>query len=166
MSAARRKRKRLLRCLASVLAGAAVLPALSLPAFAGLTQRIVVDWHSGLAIAGYDPVAFFADGKPMAGSGKLELRLGGVVWRFCNVGNRAAFAERPDIYMPQYGGYDPVAVARGVAVAGNPQVWAIVGQRLFLFYDVPQREKFLADSAFFIAASRRKWPRVMDALDP
>jgi hypothetical protein len=154
------------RCVASVLAGAAVLPALSLPAFAGLTQRIVVDWHSGLAIAGYDPVAFFTDGKPMAGTGKFELRLGGVVWRFCNVGNRAAFAERPDIYMPQYGGYDPVGVAEGVAVPGNPLVWTIADERLFLFYNAMQREKFLADPDRFVAMSRRKWPNVMAGLDP
>ena len=104
-----------------------------------------------MAIGGYDPVAYFTDGKPMAGSADLELRYGGVVWRFCNVGNRAAFAEQPDVYMPQYGGYDPVGVARGVAVAGNPDVWTIAGERLFLFYDGAQRERFLADPARFIA---------------
>ena len=41
----------------------------------------------------------------------------------------------PDVYMPQFGGYDPLGVARGVAVAGNPNVWLIAGERLFLFYD-------------------------------
>ena len=135
------------------------------PAIA-LTQRIVVDWHSGLAIGGYDPVAFFTQGKPAIGSGKFELPYHGVVWRFCNPGNRAAFAERPDVYMPQYGGYDPVAVAGGLAVAGNPDVWSIVDERLFLFYNPMQREKFLADPARFIAISRRKWPEVMEGLDP
>ncbi len=103
------------------------------------TERIVVDWHTGLAIAGYDPVAFFTDGKPMAGSADFELRYGGAVWRFANVGNRAAFAAQPDVYMPQYGGYDPVGVARGVAVAGNPNVWLIAGEKLFLFFDNGRR---------------------------
>lgn len=144
----------------------AVLLAFAPAARAGLTERIAVDWHSGLAIGGYDPVAFFTDGKPMAGSAELELRYGGVVWRFCNVGNRAAFAERPDIYMPQYGGYDPVGVARGVAVPGSPALWTIVGERLFLFYDQAQREKFLADSPRFIAAAQRKWPDVRRTLNP
>ena len=74
------------------------------------------------------------------------MRYGGAVWRFCNVGNRAAFAARPDVYMPQYGGYDPLGVARGVAVAGNPNVWLIAGERLFLFYDRSRREKFAAGS--------------------
>jgi hypothetical protein len=166
MTAARRNRKQCCVRLATALCVAAFLSAFALPALAGLTQRIVVDWHSGLAISGYDPVAFFTDGKPVAGSGKLELRYDGVVWRFDNAGNRAAFAERPDIYMPQYGGYDPVDVARGVAVPGNPQVWTIADERLFLFYNAAQREKFLADQARFIATSQRKWPQVMGGLDP
>ena len=82
----------------------------------GITERIVVDRHTGLAIDGYDPVAFYTDGKPLPGSPDFELQYGGAVWRFCNFGNRAAFAERPDVYMPQFGGYDPIGVARGVAV--------------------------------------------------
>lgn len=133
---------------------------------AALTQRIVVDWHSGLAISGYDPVAYFTDGKPMAGSPDFEWRYGGAVWRFCNVGNRAAFAAHPTIYMPQYGGYDPVSVARGLAVAGDPDLWTIAGDRLFLFYNAAQREEFLANSARFIAMSKREWPQLMLTLNP
>src|ERR1700721_611150 len=53
---------------------------------AAATEQIVVDWHTGLAISGYDPVAFFTDGKPMTGSADCELRYGGAVWRFANVG--------------------------------------------------------------------------------
>lgn len=164
MTAARRKRKHC-RVRFAAAASIAALFAAPLPA-AGLTQQIVVDWHSGLAIGGYDPVAFFTQGRPVAGTGEFELRYGGVVWRFSNAGNRAAFAQRPDIYMPQYGGYDPVGVARGVAVPGDPEVWAIVGERLFLFHDGAQREKFLADSARLIATSQRRWPEVARSLDP
>lgn len=166
MTAARRKRKRYRARLATTLCIAAALSALVPPAFAGLTQRVVVDWHSGLAIGGYDPVAFFTDGKPMAGSGKLELRYGGAVWRFCNAGNRAAFAERPDVYMPQYGGYDPLGIAHGVAVAGNPNVWLIAGEKLFLFYDADRRDKFAADPDRIAGSADRKWPSVLRRLIP
>lgn len=165
MTAARRKRNRHLTGFAAALGVAAALCALPRSA-AALTQRIVVDWHSGLAIGGYDPVAFFTDGKLESGSGEFELSYDGAVWRFCNVGNRAAFADHPDVYMPQYGGYDPVSVARGVAVPGVPDLWAIIGERLFLFHNAVQRDKFLADSARFIAISERKWPEVMSGLDP
>jgi hypothetical protein len=167
MTAARQKRKLHRPCRVAVAIVTVALGTFTSAACAdSLTQRIVVDWHSGLAISGYDPVAYFTDGKPMAGSPGFELRYGGVVWRFCNIGNRAAFAARPDVYMPQYGGYDPVGVARGLAVAGDPELWTIVGERLFLFHDDAERKKFLANSVRFLALSRREWPEVMVTLDP
>jgi len=61
----------------------------------------LVDRHTGLALGGYDPVAFYTDGKPLPGSPEFELQYGGAVWRFSNVGNREAFAARPDVYMPR-----------------------------------------------------------------
>jgi hypothetical protein len=165
MTAARQKRKHR-ACSALSVTIAAALSLFAAAARASLTARIVVDWHTGLAIHGYDPVAFFTDGTPLPGSSAFELRHAGVVWRFRNVGNRAAFAERPDIYMPRYGGYDPVAVARGVAVAGEPNVWIIVSQRLFLFYDPADRQKFTGDPVHVIATADRKWPALERALGP
>jgi YHS domain-containing protein len=166
MTAGRRKRKRLsvfvAACGALVMALAARIPLSA----AAATERIVVDWNSGLAIGGYDPVAFFTDGKAMLGRADFEFHYGGAVWRFCNVGNRAAFAERPDIYMPQFGGYDPTGVARGVAVSGNPNMWMISGQRLFLFYDQAGLEKFAADPEQISAQAARKWPAVEHTLTP
>jgi len=165
MTPARRERKQN-RVPRAAFVAALVLLAMTAPGLAGLTQRVVVDWNSGLAIDGYDPVAFFTDGKPETGSGDFEQPYAGALWRFVNGSNRAAFVHRPDIYMPQYGGYDPVGVARGVAVPGNPRVWAIVGERLFLFYDGTQREKFLSNPARYLATSQRRWPDVMNTLDP
>jgi hypothetical protein len=165
MTAARRKRKHR-TCLALSVTIVAALSLFAAAARATLSARIVVDWHTGLAIDGYDPVAFFTDGAALPGTSAFELRHDGVVWRFRNIGNRAAFAERPDIYMPQYGGYDPVAVARGVAVAGEPNVWIIVGQRLFLFYDPADRQKFTGDPVHVIATADRKWPELERTLGP
>ena len=136
------------------------------PPRAGATEQIVVDWHTGLAISGYDPVAFFTDGKATAGSAEFELRYGGTIWRFSNIGNRDAFAARPDVYMPQYGGYDPLGVAGGVAVAGNPNLWTISGERLFLFYDDARRAKFVADADRVAGSADRKWPDVLRTLTP
>jgi hypothetical protein len=110
-----------------------ILAALALVSQAAATERIVVDRHTGLAIGGYDPVAFYTDGRPVPGSPDLEFQYGGTIWRFCNIGNQEAFAARPDVYMPKFGGYDPLGVAHGVAVAGNPDVWLINGGWLFLF---------------------------------
>ena len=169
MTAARRKRRQYCFSLAAIAglfayAGLALVLAAGPGASAG--ERIVVDWHTGLAIDGYDPVAFFTDGKPLQGSPNLELRRGEVVWRFINIGNRAAFAAAPNVYMPQYGGYDPIGVARGLAVAGNPNVWIIQGQRLFLFYDSARRQKFVSDPNRVIASANRKWPDVQRTIVP
>jgi len=133
---------------------------------AAATERVVVDWHTGLAIGGYDPVAFFTEGKPTTGSADFELRYGGAIWRFANVGNRAAFAAQPDVYMPRYGGYDPLGVARGLAVAGNPNVWLVAGERLFLFYDRARLEKFVDDPGRATGSADRKWPDVLRTLTP
>jgi hypothetical protein len=132
----------------------------------GMTERIVVDRFTGLAIGGYDPVAFYTDGKPMPGSPDFELPYGGAVWRFTNVGNREAFAERPDVYMPRFGGYDPVGVAHGVAVAGRPDIWLISGERLFLFYDSHRLESFAADPERIADTAERRWPAVLSTLSP
>jgi len=166
MTAARQKRK---RHGCEILAAGAVMFALAsgIPAsFAATTEAVVVDWHTGLAIGGYDPVAFFADGKARLGSQDFELPYAGAVWRFCNIGDREAFMSRPDIYMPRFGGYDPVGVASGAAVAGNPTVWLIYGEQLFLFYDQARREAFGADPQGILAKAERKWPAVLHTLSP
>jgi hypothetical protein len=141
-------------------------PIISPPSWAATTERIVVDWHTGLAIGGYDPVAFYTDGKPVLGSASVELQYGGAIWRFSNAGNREAFAARPDVYMPQFGGYDPIGVSHGVAVAGNPSLWLIVGGRLFLFYDRRRQELFAANPERLVAEAERKWPDVLSTLSP
>jgi hypothetical protein len=172
MTTARRKRKQY--CAASaacagLLAYAGLIFVLTAgpPTLrAAASERIVADWHTGLAIDGYDPVAFFTDGKPIEGSADLELRYGGAVWRFANIGDRAAFAASPDVYMPQYGGYDPLGIAHGVAVAGNPNIWLIAGEKLFLFYDADRRDKFTADPDRIVGPAERKWPSVLGRLIP
>ena len=68
--------------------------------------------------------------------------------------------------MPQYGGYDPLGIARGVAVAGNPNVWLIAGEKLFLFYDDDRRNKFAADPDRVVGPADRKWPAVLRRLIP
>jgi hypothetical protein len=164
MTAARQQRK---RHLAAHAAWACLLGVLAAPASpAAATEKIVVDWHTGLAIGGYDPVAFYTEGKPVPGRPDLEFQYGGAVWRFRNIGNREAFAARPDVYVPQFGGYDPVGVSRGVAVAENPSVWLITGGRLFLFYDSDRLATFTADPQHVTSAAERKWPDVLRTLSP
>lgn len=68
--------------------------------------------------------------------------------------------------MPRFGGYDPVGVARGIAVAGNPNTWLISGNRLILFYDRDRLETFRADPERINGAAERRWPDVLRTLGP
>lgn len=155
MTSARQQRKAWIT-LAFALAISGILAPLSSAA----ADRVEVNPHTGLALSGFDPVAYFTDHKPRFGKPELEMSLKGAVWRFENPGNRAAFAEHPDVYMPRFGGYDPVAVARGASVPGHPLFWTVMSERLYLFYSADARAVFLADPGRIIATAERRWPAV------
>lgn len=170
MTAARQERKpcrgiaRRFRSLAAALAmGAAAAAASGIgmpPAGASTTELIAVNRHTGLAIDGFDPVAYFTDAAPSAGRPELEVRHAGAAWRFRNEGNRAAFASSPETYTPAFGGHDPMAIARGSATHGHPQIWAIVANRLYLFFDEASLAAFLENPEIAIAAAVRRWPEL------
>jgi hypothetical protein len=139
---------------------------LSWPTGAATTEYVVVDRNSGLAINGFDPIAYFTERAALLGSGQFEYRHAGAVWRFRSSGNRAAFVAHPDIYVPRYGGYDAVAIGRHAPVAGDPRVWLVAEERLFLFSSSDSRAAFAADPAKAIAAADRAWPKVQVTLSP
>ena len=112
--------------------------------------------YTGLAIEGFDPVAYFTDATRRAAACRISRRReAGAVWRFRNEGNRASFVAHPEIYGPQFGGYDPIDLARGVTYAGNPRFWLIAGQRLYLFGREENRDAFAADPARFLKDAER-----------
>jgi YHS domain-containing protein len=166
MTAQRQERKAWHRVIAviAVLAGCAAPTHGEFAAQAATTERVVVNRNSGLAISGFDPVAYFTDSEPKLGLPDFELTRDGVVWRFCNPDNMGFFIARPDIYAPQFGGYDPVDVARGVAVAGSPWFFTVLGQRLFLFAREESRDAFAADPATFFNEARHRWPDLQETL--
>jgi hypothetical protein len=131
---------------------------------AATTERIIVNRYTGLAIEGFDPVAYFVDARPLIGLPDFEASQAGVVWRFRNEGNRASFVAHPDIYGPQFGGYDPIDLARGVTYAGNPRFWLISGQRLYLFGREESRDAFAADPKRFLLDASARWPAIEKTL--
>ena len=160
MTAARQQRKATLATVAMLglsLGIGTLAPALAQTA---AEDRLVVNPETGLANSGYDPVAYFVAHKPVAGIAAFELTQGGAAWRFSNEGNRAAFKAHPEVYTPRFGGYDPVAIVRGRSVPGHPLIWAVVGERLYLFYSEEARTAFLADPGRIIETAERRWPEV------
>lgn len=124
---------------------------------AATTEWVVTDPRTGLAIDGYDPVAYFLDSEAVPGKAAYELAYQGVVWRFRNPGNQGAFKQSPADYEPQFGGYDPVAIGRGVPTPGNPLFWLIADQRLYLFRDPDTQARFKADPNRLLQAAETRW---------
>ena len=133
---------------------------------AATTEQIVTNRHNGVAINGFDPVAYFLDGTATLGKDALEYTFAAVVWRFHNEGNRAVFIADPDAYIPRFGGYDPVGVARGVAVPGDPRLWVLSDDRLYLFYSPEARNSFTGDARRVLTTADRKWSSVQLTLSP
>jgi hypothetical protein len=133
-------------------------------AFAVTTERIVADRTSGLAIFGFDPVAYFTDGTPIRGREDVELLFAGAVWRFRHESDRAAFLSHPDVYAPQFGGYDPVDVSQGRTIPGHPQIWLVRGQRLYLFATERNRTAFARAAGSILVDAYQRWPALHDSL--
>jgi hypothetical protein len=148
----------------ALLAAFVAVAGLDWTARAATTERLVVNRYSGLAIEGFDPVAYFTDASAERGLPEYEAAEAGAVWRFRNASNRAAFVAHPEIYGPQFGGYDPIDLARDVTFAGNPLFWMVIGQRLYLFGREENREAFAADPARFLAEALAHWPALEQGL--
>jgi hypothetical protein len=136
------------------------------PIGAATTEYVVLDRNSGLAIHGFDPVAYFTNAAPSLGRGEFEYRHAGAVWRFRNAGNLSAFVADPDVYMPRFGGYDPMMVGRGGAAAGDPRIFLVSGERLYLFQSPESKEAFVAAGERAVRAAEAAWPTVQQTLSP
>lgn len=86
----------------------------------------------GVAVKGYDPVAYFNDGKPVKGSPEHIFKWQGATWQFVSEEHRAAFMREPTKYAPQYGGYCAFAISKGAIVDIDPNQWKIFNGRLYL----------------------------------
>ena len=133
-------------------------------ALAATTERVVTNRYSGLAIEGYDVLAYFVDARPELGLPDFEAAQGGAVWRFRNEGNRDSFVAHPEVYGPQFGGYDPVDLARGITVAGSPMFWIVSGDRLYLFGHEDARDSFAANPAPYLKEAKARCPALEEQL--
>ncbi len=90
-----------------------------------------------LAIKGYDPVAYFTDGKPVAGLPEFEFEWDERRYRFASAGHRDLFKADPVRYAPQFGNYCAMALAKGEVVVANPENWLISDSKLYVFGKAP-----------------------------
>lgn len=129
-------------------------------------ERIISDPADQLALFGFDPVAYLADGEARVGLADYEMLYERLVWRFANEGNMLAFAEDPQRFVPAYGGHGAFMVSRGAAAIGHPTVWLAVSGRVFLFRDAASRYAFLLEADTLIDQADANWPDIRDELSP
>lgn len=126
------------------------------------TERFILDIYvtnplSGSAIEGMDPVSYFTEQDPLVGTPKYEYEWEGVSWFFANEANKRVFMSSPESYAPQFGGYGLAGVARGYLSKGNPRIYVIYNQRLYLFYSPGNREAFLVEKAAMLNYAVQNW---------
>lgn len=116
----------------------------------------------GLAIKGYDPVAYFEGSGPIKGNKSFAHTWKGARWLFASEEHRARFAAEPEKFAPQYGGYCAWAVAQGYTADIDPTAWRVVEGRLYLNYDANVQEKWLKDVPGHIRKADENWPKLRD----
>ena len=116
--------------------------------------------RGGVAIKGYDPVAYFEQGEPVKGSNEFQHEWQGATWRFSSVSNRDLFAADPDKYAPRYGGYCAYAVSQGSTADIDPEAWTLVEGKLYLNYNRQVREIWAKDIPGNIKKADRHWPEI------
>ena len=115
---------------------------------------------NGVAINGYDPVAYFADHKPVKGSGKFTASYKGATFYFASAAHRDAFAGNPERYAPQYGGYCAFGTAEGHKAPTEPQAFTVVDNKLYLNYNNEVATTWRRDIAGYVAKANENWDRV------
>ncbi len=124
-------------------------------------EKPVNTTFTGVAIKGYDPVAYFTAAKPVKGSADFKHEWNGAEWRFASAANRDLFKAEPVKYAPQFGGYCAWAVSRGYTAGIDPDAWKIVNGRLYLNYSAKVQAQWAENISGNIQKGEENWPKIL-----
>jgi YHS domain-containing protein len=116
------------------------------------------------AIEGYDPIAYFQEGKPVEGDSDYSYEWMGATWYFSSAENRDLFAADPEKYAPQYGGYCAWAVSQGYTAEIDPEAWSVVDNKLYLNYSLDVQKQWQQDVPGNITKGDANWPGIREKL--
>jgi hypothetical protein len=111
-----------------------------------------------LALRGYDPVAYFTEGRPERGSPEFAAEFDDAIYWFKTPEHRATFLGDPDRYAPQYAGYCAITLARGAKLEADPEAWTISDGRLYVFGAPQGVAMFHQQMAGFVEQASANWP--------
>ena len=124
------------------------------------TSRTTYNSTRGVALDGYDVVAYFTEGRPVKGTPDFAHTWEQTTWRFASAAHRDAFAAASERYAPQFGGFCAYGVSRGYAVDIDPNAWTVVNGRLYLNYSKSVQRTWDTDRATFIQRAEANWPAI------
>lgn len=133
----------------------------ALAVVAGSTSEVNTD-AQGLAMHGYDPVAYFTDGAPTLGVPQFSANYEGARYQFANEADMKAFQANPAAYTPQFGGFCAMGASFGEKVDGDPKAWKIVNGKLYLNYNPAVARRWREDVPGNIQRADEKWPTIKD----
>jgi hypothetical protein len=113
-----------------------------------------------VALNGYDPVAYFTDGRPAKGSPEFFASFDGTSYLFKNAEHRAMFVADPDRYAPQYKAFCAITVSRGAKLEADPEAWIIWNGKLYVFQGKQGVSMFQEQAAAIVAKADAAWPEV------
>jgi YHS domain-containing protein len=116
----------------------------------------------GLALRGYDPVAYFTEGQPVIGKATYTATYNQAAYQFATEANLQAFKAHPERYVPQYGGFCAFGVSVGAKFDGDPQLWKIVDGKLYLNLNPDIQEQWEKDIPGHIGKADKHWPVIKD----
>ncbi|WP_417316804.1 YHS domain-containing (seleno)protein [Emcibacter sp.] len=123
-------------------------------------DSLIYDDDNGVAILGYDTVAYFTEDRPVFGDPLYEVTWAGAKWRFASEDHRDAFAKEPNKYAPQYGGYEPVFIAKGYSSPTDPLIWTLRDGKLYLHHNENTKAYWLENFQEKISQAEANWPRI------
>ena len=118
--------------------------------------------RDGIAIKGYDPVAYFTDGKPVKGDSRFTYTWNGAKWLFASQEHMDLFGKDPEKYAPRYGGYCAYAVSQGTTADIDPDAWDIIDGKLYLNLDKKVQRIWRQDIKGYIEKADQNWPSVLN----
>ncbi|MBK8555049.1 MAG: YHS domain protein [Lewinellaceae bacterium] len=125
--------------------------------FSAFAQRKVIYQTKRGAIDGYDPVAYFTEGRPVKGNPDIVYTWKGATWHFSSKAHRDLFAAKPEQYAPQYDGYCAYGWAQGDAVKIEGEAWKIIDAKLYLNYDLSIQKKWEKNIPDYIQKADKNW---------
>ena len=131
----------------------------------GVARAEPVNEDHGVAIKGYDPVAYFTDGKPVLGNFTITAQYDGATYRFASEDHKALFVKDPTKYLPQFGGFCAFGTANGHKADIDPAAFSIVDGKLYLNYSTEIQATWKQDIPGNIHKAEEAWPTVAKQTD-